>query len=292
MLLSITSVYVGTLLYYEWPAFRTQFMGVSYAAVGYVFRFYLLALAAKEALARVQQRTGWFDPPQLQLASTAIALLAYWAGVSALLQVLVYNVYDDPEPQFNYSDSLYFTLLCLVNGPTDSLVPPNYVSRIIVVLLILAVFLTLPGKIEDITKAYQLLAKQDKSTKSAAESRAVSAYICGHLTVTSVSSTLRLIAESVDIRAGADSNNTRLSPSEMMPRITVVSESPLNDDLRQLLAQKEYRSTVSFAFRSSLDFVMLRKLGLRAGDAVYVVTDYDTDVPPEESDALCIAQAL
>ncbi|KAJ1929140.1 hypothetical protein IWQ60_001451 [Tieghemiomyces parasiticus] len=293
MALSIGSVYVGTLLYYEFPSFRTEFMGVSYAAIGYVFRFYLLALAAKEALERVQQRTGWFDPPNQQLLSTVITLLAYWTGASATLQVLIYNIYGDPTPQFNFPDSMYFTLLCLINGPSDNLVPDNYAARVIVVLLILAVFLALPGEIDSITTAYRQRARQERPVKPAAESPAANAYICGYLTVTSVYSTLRLIMEGVGKPDDPGTVDGQRKPgSGIMPRITVVSETPLSDDLRQLLAQKEYRSTVNFVLRSSFDFVLLRELGLRDRDAFYVVTDYDTETPPEECDALCIAQAL
>ncbi|KAJ1965908.1 hypothetical protein IWQ62_002548, partial [Dispira parvispora] len=160
---ALGSAFLGALLYAVVPDVRGTLLGVSYVAIGYVARFYMFTNSIRGIRTVLQNMKAEYEPFVTQLINSAVGLACHWLAVSTLLHVLVYNIYPSKPKNFNFFDTMYYICLCLINGPTENLIFDSTVARLVVITLVLAVFLSLPGEFFKLSRAHQtFLRNRDK----------------------------------------------------------------------------------------------------------------------------------
>ncbi|KAJ1969390.1 hypothetical protein IWQ62_000658 [Dispira parvispora] len=267
---TLGSTYVGAFLYKVVPSIRGTFLGVSYAAIGYVTRFYLFTISLRRMLARYQYRNPEYEPFVIQLVNTAVSLICHWLAISTLLHVLVHNIYPSKPKEFNFFDTMYYICLCLINGPTDELIFDSTVARLVVISLILALFLTLPGEFSKLSQAYKTLRdKRDKLDlfvhQFAIEECTRSCVVTGHLTLNSVMGFLTM--PEGRWRGGM----------YLKPFLLLLDNKPLEPELEVFLKRQPWATRVRFYQYEELNDRVLEKVR-QLSCTVYTLADYNASL--------------
>ncbi|KAJ1967647.1 hypothetical protein IWQ62_001723, partial [Dispira parvispora] len=271
---ALGSAYLGGVLYLVLPSIRDSLLGVSYVAIGYVARFYLLTRSIQQVLARLQFTNPKYEPFAMQLITTAVGLACHWLAISTLLHVLVYNIYPSKPKEFNFFDTMYYICLCLINGPTEDLIFDSIVARLVVIALILAVFLTLPGEFSKLSQTYRTLShKRDKLdilvNRLTIWQREFVFIITGHLTLNSVMAMLTL---------------PRKFQREFASRtkhVLLLDSQPLEPELKAFLNCQPWANTVHFYQYQELDDHVLEQL-CRLSNRVSILADYNASLKDTE----------
>ncbi|KAJ1964332.1 hypothetical protein IWQ62_002964, partial [Dispira parvispora] len=267
---ALGSGYLGALLYTVIPSIRGSLLGVSYVAIGYVARFYLFTNSIRRMLARLQRMNPKYEPFFMQLINTSVALACHWLAVSTLLHVLVYNIYPSEPLEFNFFDTMYYICLCLINGPTDDLIFDSIVSRLVVICLILAVFLTVPDEFSKLSEAYQTLRrKRDKLDllvhQYTMDQRLFAFIATGHLTSNSVMAMLTMPQKLFA---------TFVSPTNPL---LLLDNKPLEPELEAFLKCQPWATMVHFYQYQEMNDHVLGQVG-RLSNRVYILADYNASL--------------
>ncbi|KAJ1956937.1 hypothetical protein IWQ62_005198, partial [Dispira parvispora] len=221
-------------------------------------------------LARYQYRNPEYGPFAMQLINTAVSLICHWLAVSTLLHVLVYNIYPSKPKEFNFFDTMYYICLCLINGPSNELIFDSTVARLVVISLILALFLTLPGEFSKVSQAYKTLRdKRDKlellvhqQMRNECEFQCI---ITGHLTLNSVMGFL-IMPE------GGYTDYSSVKPSMLL-----LNNKPLQPELEVFLKRQPWATRVRFYQYEELNDHVLEQLRQLAC-IVYTLADYNASL--------------
>ncbi|KAJ1655170.1 hypothetical protein IWQ61_005032 [Dispira simplex] len=267
---AVGSAYLGALLYMVVPSIRGSLLGVSYVGIGYVARFYLFTHSIRRMLARLQSMNPKYEPFVIQLINTAVSLACHWLAVSTLLHVLVYNIYRSEPLEFNFFDTMYYICLCLINGPTNDLIFDSTVSRLVVIALILAVFLTVPDEFSKLSQAYQTLRrKRDKLDllvyQFTMDQRLFAFIITGHLTLNSVMAMLTIPHKLLAVF---------VSPTNP---VLLLDNRPLEPELEAFLKCQPWATMVHFYQYKEMNDHVLKQVG-RLSNLVHIVADYNASL--------------
>ncbi|KAJ1969391.1 hypothetical protein IWQ62_000659 [Dispira parvispora] len=252
------------------PSIRGTLLGVSYVAVGYISRFYWFTSSLRRMLARLQRRDLDYEPFVVQLINTAVSLICHWLAVSTLLHVLVYNIYPSKPKEFNFFDTMYYICLCLINGPTDELIFDSTVARLVVISLILALFLTLPGEFSKLSQTYKTLRdKRDKLELLVHQQMrnrwGIYYIIMGHLTLNSVMGFLTMPKE---LLVGFTSEKHL---------VLLLDNKPLEPELEVFLKRQPRATTAHFYQYEELSDRVLEQLR-QLTCYVYILADYNASL--------------
>ncbi|KAJ1658356.1 hypothetical protein IWQ61_002382 [Dispira simplex] len=256
------SNFLGTALYLTVPSMRDEFIGVGYFGIFYVARFYMLMLTACQLVDRIQQRKHIFTPFIIQITKTTICLTGYWLASSALLFSLIYNVYGAQQAGFNFFDTMYYTLLCLVNGPTNELVFDSTVARLLVIALLFSTIIALPNEFSKLHTAYQRITdSRHPRSRLVLSVRDYSVVVMGHLTCRSVENMLQILF-------------TRVDDHNVAFNVLLVDAEPLPKAVADLIAASPFATSVRFVQYDGIDYEFISKF-TRYIIKVYVIADYD-----------------
>ncbi|KAJ1968469.1 hypothetical protein IWQ62_001230 [Dispira parvispora] len=264
------SAFLGALLYAVVPGIRGTLLGVSYVALGYVSRFYLFTHSIRQMLVRLQRMKPEYESFVMQLINTTVGLVCHWLSVSTLLHLLVYNIYKSEELTFNFFDTMYYICLCLINGPSNELIFDSTVARLVVIMLILALFLTLPGEFLKLSQAYQTLRrKRDKLDllvhQFKIDRTGFACIVTGHLTLNSVMAMLSMPRS--------------LPPVYMSPihPVLLLDSQPLEPDLESFLKCQPWATIAHFCQYQVMSDLVLEQVG-KLSDIVYILADYNVSL--------------
>ncbi|KAJ1956409.1 hypothetical protein IWQ62_005307, partial [Dispira parvispora] len=262
------SNFLGTVLYLTVPSMRDEFLGVGYFGVFYVARFYMLMLTACQLLDRIQQRKHIFTPFTIQITKTIICLTGYWLASSALLFSLIYSIYGAKQAGFNFFDTMYYTLLCLVNGPTNELVFDSTVARLLVIALLFSTIIALPNEFSKLHTAYMRITdSRHPRSRMVLSVRDYSVVVMGHLTCRSVENMLQILF-------------TRMDDNNVAFNVILVDAEPLPKDVADLIAASPFTTSVRFVQYDGIDYGFISKF-TRYIIKVYVIADYDESLTGE-----------
>ncbi|KAJ1960288.1 hypothetical protein IWQ62_004288 [Dispira parvispora] len=265
---SLGSTYVGAFLYTVVPSIRGTLLGVSYIAIGYISRFFWFTSSLRRMLARYQYRNPEYGPFVMQLINTAVSLICHWLAVSTLLHVLVYNIYPSKPKEFNFFDTMYYICLCFINGPTDELIFDSIVARLVVISLILALFLTLPGEFSKLSQAYKTLRDKRDKLELLVHHYMVGRLrfdctITGHLTLNSVMGFLTMRQYSAD--------------NPEVRHLLLLDNKPLEPELEVFLKRQPRATTAHFYQYEELSDHIMEQLS-RLLSRVYILADYNASL--------------
>ncbi|KAJ1991036.1 hypothetical protein H4R33_001518 [Dimargaris cristalligena] len=275
------SVIIGTVLYFVLPVASSQYLGVSYASTLYFLRFVLLAAALERLVGQYHAAFRLVDDAYNQVIQTMTRLFCYWMAISSLLQTVVYFVmHADENLNFSFGDTMYYVILCLINGPTDSIIEDNPASRVLVCLLIIGIFVVIPLEFQKISDVFQKRSQQERPVKHTSEKNVTDIFVCGYLTLTSVQAILNSIDESTSLR-------------NVKKQVTFIDHQALPEEVMKLITSREYRHYVAFIKRVSFDYSFLLELNIQDLDIFLVITDYDSTIHSAEyMDSYCVSKTM
>ncbi|KAJ1969301.1 hypothetical protein IWQ62_000706 [Dispira parvispora] len=219
-------------------------------------------------LARYQYRNPEYGAFVMQLINTAVSLICHWLAVSTLLHVLVYNIYPSKPKEFNFFDTMYYICLCLINGPTDELIFDSTVARLVVISLILALFLTLPGEFSKLSQAYKTLRDKRDKLDLLVHHYMMNQFECwctvtGHLTLNSVMGFVTM-----------HKNSDGIPP---IIYLLFLDNKPLEPELEVFLKRQPWATTAHFYQYEELSDRVLEQLRQLRSD-VYILADYNASL--------------
>ncbi|KAJ1968241.1 hypothetical protein IWQ62_001360, partial [Dispira parvispora] len=190
--------------------------------------------------------------------------------VSTLLHVLVYNIYPSKPKEFNFFDTMYYICLCLINGPTDELIFDSTVARLVVISLILALFLILPGEFSKLSQAYKTLRDKRDKLDILLHRSTINGYRCkctvtGHLTLNSVMGFLAMLQEKW------------IGHIVLEPFVLLLDNKPLEPELEVFLKRQTWATDVHFYQYEQLSDRVLDQVSRLSLD-VFILADYNASL--------------
>ncbi|KAJ1981558.1 hypothetical protein H4R34_002027 [Dimargaris verticillata] len=276
ILVSAGSSFIGSVLYWVLPFMRTQYMGMHLLAVFGISRFFLLYAFVKDRIITSQIYEGYFSPTTVKSILMASRLLCYWLSFSGLLHVVLHIFYVPLRPNFSFWDSMFYVVLCLINGPTTEIIADVTAARIIVLLIIILLLFILPKEISKMTEVYkaQPIHSQYEQKMLAYDSIVI---ISGILLRRNVMSVL--------------SNLKREKPSQNID-VLLVDDGRQNAEVVGLTSLSRIHRKMRVSFLNTISFRKAQSLVEKYTSInIYVINDYDFGIDPELKDCQCIATA-
>ncbi|KAJ1971456.1 hypothetical protein H4R35_005246, partial [Dimargaris xerosporica] len=240
-------------------AVATSYMAAGAWALLYPVRFYRLLLSFEQAFAPttvgVLNLGAFHRKLVLLLTAVLCTILFFGASIHALLH---WTMWDTMDNEFSFFDAVFFAATCITVGPNDNIVPDNWVTRMMILIIIAVAAVLLPAPISELVS---LLEQQTAEINIYKTDQAPSNFILvtGYLEFAAVEAFFK---EFFNLDHGHRAQETS---------VVLLSDAPMAEELDDLLKTPVYAKRVTYVRSSLTQFSTLAKVHAHNAKAIFVL---------------------
>ncbi|KAJ1977585.1 hypothetical protein H4R34_003526 [Dimargaris verticillata] len=240
-------------------ALATSYMAAGAWALLYPIRFYRLLLSFEQAFAPttvgVLNLGAFHRKLVLLLTAVLCTILFFGASIHALLH---WTMWDTMDNEFSFFDAVFFAATCITVGPNDNVVPDNWVTRMMILIIIAVAAVLLPAPISELVS---LLEQQTAEINIYKTDQAPSNFILvtGYLEFAAVEAFFK---EFFNLDHGYRAQETS---------VVLLSDAPMAEELDDLLKTPVYAKRVNYVRSSLTQFSTLAKVHAHNAKAIFIL---------------------